>query len=107
MGDEAQTSGAAPSSDELKRDELNEKAEALGIQNPEKLKNKEAVEEAIADAEAVSRFSRDEVLEHARPLTGYSRNHMVGALHGNDQESFTKDEATRIGDKFAEHEAVS
>jgi hypothetical protein len=101
MGDSAQ------STDKPTRDELNAKAAELGINDPEGFKNMELLEEAIRDAEAVPRFSRDEVLANARTLTGFSRNHMVGALHGNDQASFTKDEATKIAEDFENHEAVA
>lgn len=38
-------------SNELTRDELNDRARELGIENPEELDNKAAVEAAIADAE--------------------------------------------------------
>lgn len=100
MSDEApqSTAGTKPS-----REDLDKKAAELGVQEPEKLKNMEAVEEAIADAEAVPRFSRDEVLGNARTLTGYSRNHMIGALHGDDRTTFTKEEATRAGASFGRH----
>jgi hypothetical protein len=105
MGEPAQS----PESTPLKpsRDELNERAAELGIASPEGLKNMEAVEEAISDAEALPRFSRAEVLDLARSLTGFSRNHMAGALHGNEQKTFTKEEATKIGERFARHEAVA
>lgn len=87
----------------LSREELNAKASELGVENPEDLKNAELVEAAIEAAEAEPRFSRDEVLDHARTLTGFSRNHMVGALHGNDRKTFTKAEATKIAERFGRH----
>lgn len=99
MGDGTQSSGSKPT-----REELNAKAAALGVENPEDLDNMGDVEKAIEAAEAEPRFSRQEVLDNARSLTGYSRNHMVGALHGDDRETFTKDEATRTGKEFGERE---
>lgn len=86
------------------REDLDAKAIELGIENPDKLKNMEAVEEAIRDAEADPRFSRDEVLANARTLTGYSRHLMVGALHGVEQETFTRTQAKKLGAAFAKHE---
>jgi hypothetical protein len=102
MGESSQSSGGGTK--RPTRDELNAKAAELGVDNPESLQNMEEVEAAIQAAEDEPRFSREEVLAHARSLTGHSRNLMAGALHGNDQRHFTKAEAKSLGDKFAKHE---
>ena len=98
MSDGAQSSGKPT------REDLNAKAAELGIANPEGLKNVEAVEAAIAEAEAVPRYSREQVLANARLLTGFSRHFMAGALHGSDAARFTKAEAKRLGERFKEHQ---
>jgi hypothetical protein len=100
MGEPVQSTDSKPT-----REDLNAKAAELGINDPESLKNSGAVEEAIRDAEALPRFSRDEVLANARTLTGFSRNHMIGALHGNERKTFTKAEAVKLGERFETHEA--
>lgn len=101
MGDSAQSSSGRPT-----RDELDAKAASLGVESPEDLDNMGEVEKAIEEAEAIPRFTRDEVLDHARSLTGFSRNHMVGALYGEDRETFTKDEATELGQSFGKRKMV-
>lgn len=102
MGNESTQENTGAEGGTPTREELNDRAAELGIASPEKLKNIDAVKEAIADAEAADRFTREEVLEHARSLTGYSRNHMVGALHGNDTETFSREQAKAAAEDFAQ-----
>lgn len=102
MGD-----GQSNGSTEPTREELDAKATALGVESPEDLKNKEAVEEAIADAERHPRYTRQEVLDNARALTGYSRHLVAGALHGDDSETFSADQAKRLAKQFAERKVDS
>lgn len=110
MGETAQQTPEAPKGgiSKLNRDELDAYARKLGIDSPEELDNADLVKDAIKRAEAVleeaaaePHYPRQEVLDNARAITGYSRHLVAGALQGNDQEAFSKEEATDICKAFA------
>lgn len=104
MGESTQTTETTEAPKPGSREALDLQARELGIENPEDLANVDAVKEAIADAEAEDRYSHGEVLENARALTGFSKNHMAGALHEDDRPTLTKDQAKKLGEEFAERE---
>lgn len=106
----------------LKRPELDAEASGVGVEQPEEIGNAEEVVEAILSKEAEAAkvaaeaaaaeeaaaaartpsFNREELLEHARGITGYRRHLVAGALTlaDEDTESFTKAEATALVKRY-------
>lgn len=101
----------------LKRPELDAEATGVGVEKPDEIGNAEEVIEAIlakeadqaateaAAAEAAERetnphYTREELVENARAITGYRSHFVVGALSGTEQKKFTKAEATKLVKDF-------
>lgn len=65
-----------------------------------------AEKKVAQDSQEAPRFPRQELMEHSLELFGVRREVIAGALHGNNQETFTVEELRRMIKAFLERKVI-
>lgn len=104
---ETQKPGAsAPPSSSGKTDQ-ERKADEAALGEAKLAAEAKAAEEAAAkqappDREPEPAFAIEDLLDHARTATGFSRHMLAGALYGYEGETITVSEAKDLAEAFSE-----